>query len=104
MKQKNIAIAGAITLIGLSWGTAMAADGKAYEAACAAAEEARKASAELKYEWNTIAPLIDKAKGAAEDGEFDKATELCEEARLHSEEAIAQAKQQADVWKAAVVR
>ncbi len=103
MKQK-IKIAGAAMLIGLSWGTSMAGDAKAYEAACAAAEEARKASAELKYEWNTIAPLIDKAKGAAEEGEFDKAAKLCEEARLQSEAAIEQAKTQAERWKAAVVR
>ncbi len=91
-------------LIALSWGTSVAGDAKAYEAACAAAEEARKASAELKYEWNTVAPLIEKAKGAAEEGEFDKATKLCEEARLHSEAAIEQAKTQAELWKAAVVR
>ncbi len=103
MKQKTM-IAGVAMLIGLSWGTAMAGDAKAYEAACAAAEEARKVSAELKYEWNTIAPLIDKAKEAAEDGEFDKAAKLCEEARLHGEAAIAQAKDQAQAWKAAVVR
>lgn len=103
MKQK-ITIAGIAVLIGLSWGTSMAGDAKAYEAACAAAEDARKASAELKYEWNTIAPLIKKAKAAAEEGEYDKATKLCEEARLHGEAAIEQAKTQADRWKAAVIR
>ena len=103
MKQK-ITIAGAVMLIGLSWSTSMAADAKAYEAACAAADEARKTSAELKYEWNTIEPLMEKAKAAADEGNFDKAVKLCDEARLHGEQAIAQAKEQADVWKAAVVR
>ncbi len=103
MKQK-IAIAGVVIWIGLSWGTSMAGDQKGYEAACAAAEEARKVSAELKYEWNTVAPLIEKAKDAAEEGEFDKAAKLCEEARLQSEAAIAQAKDQAELWKVAVVK
>ncbi len=103
MKHK-ITIAGAAVLMALSWVTSVAGDAKAYEAACAAAEEARKASAELKYEWNTIAPLIDKAKAAAEEGEFDKAAKLCEEARLHGEAAIEQAKTQAEFWKVAVVK
>lgn len=97
-------IAGIALCIGLMAGTSMAADKKAYKAACAAAEEARKASAELRYEWNTIAPLMKKADAAADSGDYDKAAKLCEEARLHSEAAIAQARKQADMWKAAVLR
>ena len=98
-----IQIVGIALLVGLS-ATAMAADKKAYESACAAAEDARKISAEMRYEWNTVAPLMAKADEAAAAGDYDKAVKLCEEARLHSEAAIAQAKKQADMWKAAVVR
>ena len=96
-------IVGIALLVGLS-ATAMAADKKAYESACAAAEEARKTSAEMRYEWNTIAPLMAKADEAAAAGDYDKAVKLCDEARLHGEAAIAQAKKQADMWKAAVPR
>ena len=103
MKHPKI-IVGVALLVGLVSGTSMAADKKAYEASCAAAEEARKMSAEMRYEWNTIAPLMAKADEAAGAGDYDKAVKLCEEARLHSEAAIAQAKKQADMWKAAVVR
>lgn len=102
--KHQLTIAGVAILVGLSSGTALAADEQAYKSACAAAEEARKISAELRYEWNTVAPLMAKANDAAAAGEFDKAAKLCEEARLQSEAAIAQAKKQADVWKAAVVR
>lgn len=97
-------IAGVALLIALMSGPSFAADEKAYVSACAAAEEARKISAELRYEWNTIAPLMKKADEAAAAGDFGKAVKLCDEARLQSEAAIAQAKKQADVWKAAVVR
>lgn len=97
-------IVGIALLVGLMSGASMAADEKAYQSACAAAEEARKISAELRYEWNTIAPLMQKADEAAAAGDYDKAVNLCDEARLHSEAAIAQARKQADVWKAAVLR
>jgi hypothetical protein len=45
-----------------------------------------------------------KADEAAAAGEYDKAVKLCDQARLHGEAAIAQAKTQAVMWKAAVPR
>ncbi|MGB5621584.1 MAG: hypothetical protein WBN65_03740 [Gammaproteobacteria bacterium] len=101
---KKIFIAGAALLVALSAATAQAADENGYTKSCAAAEEARKMSAELHYEWNTVAPLIAKAGDAAKAGDFAKAVKLCDQARLHSEASIAQARQQADAWRAAVVK
>ncbi len=102
--HKKYVIAGALILAGFQAGLAQAADEAAYKAACDAAEEARKMSAELKYEWNTVAPLIEKAGAAATAGDFGKAVSLCDEARLQSEAAVAQARQQADDWRSAVVK
>ncbi len=101
---KQILIAGTALLFVLSMAPAGAADEASYTAACAAAQEARKMAAELHYEWNTVAPLIGKADAAAKAGDFAKAVKLCNEARLQSEASVAQAKQQADAWRAAVIK
>ena len=69
MKHPKI-IVGTALLVALMSGTSMAADKKAFESACAAAEEARKTSAEMRYEWNTIAPLMQKAEEAAAAGDY----------------------------------
>jgi len=102
--RKTILIAGALAIAGLHTGLAQAADAAAYKAACDAAEEARKMSAELKYEWTTLAPLIEKAGEAAATGDYAKAVSLCNEAEAQGEAAVAQAKQQADAWRSAVVK
>lgn len=102
--NKQRLIAGALVLAAFSAGSVQAADEAAYAKACAAAEEARKMSAELKYEWNTVGPMIAKANDAAKAGDFAKAAKMCDEARKQGEASVAQAKKQADAWRAAVVK
>ena len=105
MSKKNwIAAAAATAFAALLAMPALAADEAGYKAACEAAEAARKAAAEAKYEWNTTAPLIKKADAAAADSDFSKAIKLCEEARQQGELALAQAKREAEDWKSEVVR
>ena len=92
-------------LILLASGTVLAATGKNdAEAAIAAAEAARKAAADLHYEWNTTAPLIDEARAAMTAGDFDKAVDLAEKAKFQGDAAVAQARLQSETWKDAVVR
>jgi hypothetical protein len=79
-------------------------DQAAYDAACKAAESARQSAAEMRYEWNTIKPLIEKAGVAAQAGDYERAVKLCDEARKHGEEAIAQAKHESEAWKLSAVR
>ena len=74
------------------------------EAAIAAAEAARAESARMKYEWNTIAPLIEQAKAAVVTGAFDDAVALAGKAKYQSEAAIAQAKHESEAWQGAVLR
>ena len=102
--KKNGLIVGVSVLAALWAGSLLAADEPAYTKACAAAQEARKMAAELRYEWNTIEPLMKKASEAAAAGDYAKGVKLCDEARKQSEVSIAQAKHQADAWRAAVVK
>jgi hypothetical protein len=102
--NKKLLIAGVFALAGLYAGMAQAADETAYKTACAAAEEARKMAAEMKFEWTTIEPLIAKAGDAAAAGDFAKAVKLCDTARFQGEAAVAQAKREADDWRAAVIK
>ena len=105
MPKKNWMVAVAATaLTALLAMPSQAADEAGYKAACEAAEAARKAAAEARYEWNTTAPLIKKAVEAAAGGDYDKATKFCNEARLHGELALAQSRREAEDWKAQVVK
>ena len=91
-------------LVLLASGTALAAGKNDAEAAIAAAEAARKAAADLHYEWNTTAPLIEEAKAAMTAGDFDKAVTLAEKAKFQGDAAVAQARHESEAWKGAVVR
>jgi hypothetical protein len=92
-------------LILLASGPVLAASGKNdAEAAIAAAEAARKAAADLHYEWNTTAPLIEEAKVAMTAGDFDKAVALAKKAKYQGDAAVAQARHESEAWKGAVIR
>ena len=105
MSNKNFTAAMlATTLTALLGMPSQAADEAGYKAACEAAEAARKAAAEVLYEWTTTAPLIKKADEAAADGNHDKAVKLCDEARQQGDLAVAQARREAEDWKAQVVK
>ena len=102
--NKQRLIAAVAVSAALMAGAAQAADEQAYTKACAAAEEARKMAAELRFEWNTVEPLMKKAGEAAAAGDYAKGVKLCDEARKQSEVSIAQAKHEAEAWRAAVVK
>ncbi|MGB5512522.1 MAG: hypothetical protein WBM87_12490 [Woeseiaceae bacterium] len=105
MTNKNWMAAVAVTaLTALLAIPAQAADEAGYKAACEAAEAARKAAADARYEWNTTAPLLEKADAAAAGGDYDKAAKLCNEARQQGELALAQSRREAEDWKSQVVK
>jgi hypothetical protein len=92
-------------LLLLASGPVLAGAGKGdAEAAIAAAEAARKAAADLHYEWNTIAPLLEEASAALTAGDFDKAVALANKAKYQGDAAVAQARHESEVWKGAVIR
>lgn len=70
--------------------------------ACGAAENSRKAAAQAQMEWTTTGKLIKAAKKAIEKGEFDKATEACNKAKLQGETSVKQAAIESIAWKTRV--
>lgn len=58
--------------------------------AIASAEKARKAAAEVGYEWRDTAKMIKQAKELAAKGEAEKAMELARKAEEQGKDALAQ--------------
>jgi len=79
-----------------------AADADAANAACDAADTARKAAAEVGMEWRDIKKSVKKARKMLEDGDFGKATTMCEQATFQGEAGIAQAEMEKKNWMARV--
>jgi hypothetical protein len=100
--RKTVPLAAVLLMAsGALWAAAGKTDA---EAAIAAAQAARQAAADLHFEWNTTAPLIDQASAALEAGEFDKAVALANQAKFQGDAAVAQARHQKKAWRDAVVR
>jgi hypothetical protein len=68
------------------------------------AETARRAAAEAGAEWLETGKMIDKARQAADDGDFEQAAALAEKARQQGELAVAQAQREAEAWQQRVIR
>jgi hypothetical protein len=81
-----------------------AADEAQFSAALAAAEAANKQAGALKNQWTTTAQALAGAKQAAAARDFDKAVALARQAEALAKASIAQAKEQEEAWRAAVIR
>lgn len=79
-------------------------DAETFEAAFVAGNAARRAAAEVGFEWRDTKKLLRQAKKLAEKGEYAKAIELANEARYQGEQGVAQAREQEAAWRAAVVK
>ena len=80
------------------------ADEKSFNASYEAAEAARKKAASVKYEWRDTAKILKQAKKAADKGDYETAEKLANKARMQGEMAVAQAKEQEQLWPTAVVK
>lgn len=98
-----VAVMGASLLVACA-GNAAAADEKSFNAAYQAAESARKEAASMKHEWRDTAKMLKQAKETAAKGDYAAAEKIADKARMQSENAIAQAKEQEQAWQAAVVK
>ena len=83
---------------------ALAAGEADFTAALAAAEAANKEAGALKNQWTTTAQQLAAARQAAAVKEFDKAVGLAKQAEALARASIAQAKEQQEAWRAAVIR
>jgi len=99
-------------LIGLTAGlslavltnAALAASADDFKAAFAKAEAADAQAGALKNQWTTTADELKAAQAAAAAGNYDDAVTHAAQAEALANASIAQAKEQQDAWRAAVIR
>ena len=105
-RRRLLAVVVATTLVAGAFWTirAPADDAATFEAAYEAGEAARKAAAEVGFEWRDTKRMLRRAKKLAEKGEYAKAIKLANQARRQGELGVMQAREQEKAWKAAVVK
>lgn len=74
-----------------------------FDSAFAAAQAAEKDAGALKNRWTTADDALKAAQKAAAAGDFDTAVKEANNAEALAKASIAQAKEQATAWKAAVI-
>ncbi len=88
----------------LGAGAAFGAAADDFSAAYAKAEAAQKQAAQMKSAWTTAVAALTNAKKAADAGKFDEATALAQHAEALANASVAQAKDQQEHWRDAVIR
>lgn len=91
-----------LTIGGLAT-AALGASADDFKAAYAKAEAASKQAVALKNQWTTTVSALKDAQAAAAAGNYDQAVKDAERAQALANASIAQSKEQATVWKQAVV-
>ena len=94
----------AVALLAASATAAFAASADDFKTALAKAEAANKAAAALKNQWTTTANVLKAAQAAAAAGKYDEAVKDAQQAEALAKASIAQAREQAAIWKWAVIR
>jgi hypothetical protein len=98
-----VAVMGASLLVAGA-GNTVAADEQSFNASYEAAEAARKQAASMNYEWRDTGKMLKQAKEAAAKGDYETAERLANKAEMHGKMAVAQAKEQEQLWQSAVVK
>jgi hypothetical protein len=96
----------ALTLLGgagvsVAWAASTEAD---FKSALAEAEAAEKDAGALKNQWIPTEQALAAARKAAAANDFDTAVKQAQLAEALAKASIAQAKEQQEAWKAAVIR
>ncbi len=103
MRRFSVIRLAAAALVAASATSAFAASADDFKAALAKAEAANKAAGALKNQWTTTAQALKSAQAAAAAGKFDEAVKDAQQAEALANASIAQAKEQAAVWKQSVI-
>ena len=77
---------------------------ESFDTAYQAAEEARRQAADVGYEWRDTEEMLEDAKGAAANSDFDTAVKLANEAKTQGELGVQQAAREAEAWKSRVLK
>ncbi len=98
-----VAVMGASLLVACA-GNTVAADEQSFNASYEAAEAARKQAASMNYEWRDTGKMLKQAKEASDKGDYVTADKLAKKAEMQGKMAVAQAKEQEQLWQSAVVK
>ena len=98
-----VAVMGASLLVAGA-GNTVVADEQSFNASYEAAEAARKQAASMNYEWRDTGKMLKQAKEAAAKGDYETAERLANKAEMQGKMAVAQAKEQEQLWQSAVVK
>ena len=82
--------------------SSIAADAAEYRTALESARQTLAEAEKTVQIWSTSEVLLKDAEKAAEDGDFELATRLATEARLHGELAVATAEREKKIWQKGV--
>jgi hypothetical protein len=86
-------------------GAAQAASTQAdFDSALTAAQAAEKDAGALKNQWTVTEDALAAAKKAAAAGDFDNAVKQAQHAEALAKASVAQAREQAEVWRLGVIR
>lgn len=91
----------AVTLL-LTSATVAAATKEEAEAACDAADAARKQAAGVGMEWRDTRKMIKSAKQAIESGDYETASQQCAKAKYQGEAGVKQAEIEKSTWMSRV--
>lgn len=104
MQIRHSFIAAAVLCGMLYSSVALAASADDFKAAYAKAEAAEQQALQLKTSWIPTVNTLKSAKQAADAGKFDEAVALAQHAEALANASIAQAKEQQEHWRDAVIR
>jgi chitodextrinase len=103
--NKQVLISLALALgMAASASAAFAASADDYKAAYAKAQAVEKQAVQMKTSWTTTVNALKEAKQAGDAGKFDEAVELAGQAEALANASIAQAKEQQEHWREAVIQ
>ena len=95
----------ALTSVLFVGATALAASTEAdFKSAYAAADAAEKQATALRNQWLPTESALADARKAAEQGDFDRATQAAKEAEALAKASIFQATSEKEAWKALEIR
>ncbi len=103
MGNRHLILVATIVCCGCLSTAAIAASAADFNAAYAKAEAANKEAGALKNQWTTTARELKAAQAAATAGKYDEAVKDAQRAEALAKASIAQAKEQAAIWRQAVI-
>lgn len=82
----------------------MADDAATFEAAYKSADAARMAAAEVGFEWRDTRKMLRRARKLAENGKYEQAIALANQAKRQGESGVVQAQVQETTWQSRVLK